>query len=295
MILDPPVTDESSQLPSFEQLKRVAGPGFRSASLSRASFPILLLLTGLGVMGCAANPPEAEPLRVAAASDLQEAMPVLVERFRAETGIKVEFTLGSSGQLSQQIEQGAPFDVFLSANRKFVEDLAAQKIIEPDSVRAYALGSLALAVSRSAPATIKTLEDLRRPEVVRVAIANPEVAPYGAAARLALQNAGLWEGLSEKIVMAESVRQVLQFVSSGNAEAGLIGKALAGAADVRAEPIDAELYEPIVQVLGVVAESGKRTEAYRFADFLREAAGRAELERFGFRIPEAAIPDGPDR
>ena len=251
---------------------------------SRRAIAILL---ALGLAGCGGTDSETpEPLRIAAASDLQDVMPRLVEGFRAETGVEVEFSLGSSGQLSQQIAQGAPFDVFLSANRRFVEDLAAEAIIRPDSVREYALGSLALAVSESAPATIRGLEDLRGPEVVRFAIANPEVAPYGAAARQALQAAGVWDDLSEKLVLAESVRQVLQFVRSGNAEAGLLGRALTNAPGIRAEAIDPALYDPIVQVLGIVAESRRGAEAGRFVEFLGGTEARAILERFGFSIPD---------
>jgi molybdate transport system substrate-binding protein len=112
--------------------------------------------------------------------------------------------------LTQQIRQGAPLDVFLSADMAFVRDLAKENFVEPDTVRAYARGRLVLVVNRASGMTLEGLPALVRPEVKRVAIANPEFAPYGRAARQALEKAGLWEGLKPKIVQAETVRQALQ-------------------------------------------------------------------------------------
>lgn len=256
--------------------------------------PCLLILAS----GCGGKPrPEATPpLRVAAASDLQAALPVLASRFRLETGLTVEFSVGSSGQLAQQIAQGAPFDLFLAANRKFVDDLAAQGDVDPSSVRPYARGSLVLAVLASEAGTIRSLDDLRRPEVKKVAIANPEFAPYGLAAKQALEHKGLWEELRPKVVQAETVRQALQFVQSGNAEAGLVGRAIADVPEVRSLPVDPELYDPLIQALGITKGAKDPAQAAKFAEFLFSEAGQGILSDFGFRSPPTrSTPDEEGR
>lgn len=246
---------------------------------------VALLAVVVGVLGCESAEPEAEPLRVAAASDLQNALPILAARFRQDTGIVIEPTFGSSGQLAQQIEQGAPFDVFLAANRAYVEGLAEKGVIEPDSVRAYARGSLVLAVHQDVGAWLTALNDLRKPAVRKVAIANPEFAPYGRAAKQALEAAGLWEELQPKLAQAESVRQALQFVETGNAEVGLVSRANAGSEALRIIPIDPALYEPLEQALGVVKGSKRREDAEKFVDFVLGEVGQGMLSDLGFRHP----------
>jgi molybdate transport system substrate-binding protein len=222
---------------------------------------------------------------VAAASDLQGVLPSLAERFTAGTGVTVTPVVGASGQLAQQIRQGAPFDVFLSANMGFVRDLANEGLIEPDTVRSYARGRLVLVVNRGSGVTVEGLADLARPEVKRVAIANPEYAPHGLAARQALEKSGLWEGLKPKLVQAESVRLALQFVQTGNAEAGLVSHSVAEVPEVRQSRIDPSLYEPILQGLGIVARSGHGESARRFTRFLLDGEGQKVLASYGFDPP----------
>lgn len=233
-----------------------------------------------------------EPLRVAAASDLQAVLPLLAEAFAKESGIEIVATTGSSGNLARQVRQGAPFDVFLSANQRYVDELAAEGIIEPESVAPYAVGVLVLAVNRDSGIPVEALADLDRAEVQRVAIANPDHAPYGVAARQALEDAGLWEALEPKLVRGDTVVQTLQFVRTGNAEAGLVALSNALGADaVRVVPIDPATHEPILQVLGVVADSARLRDARTFARFLLEPPGQRILLENGFR----AIPDPPQR
>jgi molybdate transport system substrate-binding protein len=251
-----------------------------------ASLMVLLMFAGCGRSG----PPTDEPLRVAAASDLQAALPALTEGFREQTGRTVEFVVGSSANLALQIRQGAPFDVFLSADRARVEALAAEGLVPSDSVRPYAVGSLVLVVHRGSKVEVKALADLVRPEVKHVAIANPEFAPYGVAARQALESADIWEALGPKLVMGETVRQALQFVQSGNAEAGLVGRAIADVPEVAVVPIEPEAHAPIVQALGIVAESKQQDAARAFAGFLLGPAGQGILARYGFKPP----PGAPD-
>ncbi|HEX8203563.1 MAG TPA: molybdate ABC transporter substrate-binding protein [Isosphaeraceae bacterium] len=251
-----------------------------------------ILAFGCAGSGDGSHPP-APPkprLRVAAASDLQVALPALAARFERDRGIGVQAVFGSSGQLAEQIRQGAPFDVFLAANVAYVERLAADGVIRPESVRPYAVGPLVLAVHRESGRAVEALPDLARPEVRRIALAHPGHAPYGAAAKQALQRAGLWEALEPKIVYAETVRQALQFVQSGNAEAGLIAGASARVPEIRTIAIDPALHDPIVQGLGIVSETEQADPARAFADFVLGPDGQAILAEFGFRKVESSAP-----
>jgi molybdate transport system substrate-binding protein len=229
-------------------------------------------------------------LRIAAASDLQAALPRLGERFAAKGGVAITSTFLSSGLLAQQIKQGAPFDVFFSANEAFVRDLAASGSIRPDSVHTYARGSLILAVYGDLGDRVGSLADLDKPEVKKIALANPETAPYGKAGKQALERAGLWDKLRPKIVIAESVRQALLYAQKGDAEAALVGRAIADVSEVRTFEIDPALYDPIVQALGIVADSSRQADAAAFAEFVLGDEGQAILKTFGFK-PAAA--DGP--
>jgi molybdate transport system substrate-binding protein len=254
----------------------------------------VLAMMPLWIVGCggpgggttagqqAAGRPKA-PLRVAAASDLQMALPVLAERFRAKSRIAITTTFLSSGLLAQQIKQGAPYDVFLAANEAFVRDLAGGGSIRPDSVHAYTRGSLVLAVYRGLGDRVQSLADLTRPEVKKIALANPEAAPYGKAGKQALERAGLWERLQPRIVVAESVRQALLYAQKGDAEAALVGRAIANVPEVRTVEIDPGLYDPIVQALGIVADSSRQADAEAFVRFVLGEEGQATLKEFGFK------------
>ena len=253
--------------------------------------PVVAAL-GLTVGGCGARVTdpgtghEHEVLRVAVASDLQRVLPKLVGAFTRSSKANVGFSLtfGASGQLAEQIKAGAPYDVFLAANRKFVEDLAAGGFIRPGSAQPYARGTLVLAVHREAGGAIETLADLKKPGVKKIALANPAFAPYGVAGKQALERAGLWADLESKVVPAETVRQALQFVQSGNAEAGLVGRAIADVPEVRVVAVDPGLYDPIVQALGIVARTDAG-EAESFTRFVLGPEGRKILADFGFNAP----------
>ena len=251
---------------------------------------IILVLAGCGADR---HPPSApEPLRIAAASDLQNALPTLAERFSRQTRVEVSLTFGASGQLAEQIKNGAPFDIFLAANTQFVNDLAEAGFVRPESVRPYALGTLVLAIHPGAGSSdgIRGLSDLAQPDVKKIAIANPATAPYGAAAKQALERSGLWPKVEPKIVQAETVRQALQFVETGNAEAGFASLPNARAARVRRVEVDPGLYDPIVQALGLVARSKKAEDAESFARFVLGEEGRKGLAEFGFKLVGTATP-----
>ena len=246
----------------------------------------VLVLVALTAAGCDRRlpPAPAQPLRIAAASDLQRVLPRLIERFQNQTPTTVTPTLtfDASGQLAEQIKAGAPFDLFLSANVKFVTDLAAAGLVEPASVQPYARGSLVLCLHRAAGDQVRGLADLSRPEIKRIAIANPDYAPYGLAARQALERAGLWSSLESKIVRANSVRQAMIYVQNGDAEAALVSHALAVVPEVRVIEVDAALYDPLIQALGIVAATKQRDRARALAQFILGGEGQAILRESGF-------------
>jgi molybdate transport system substrate-binding protein len=222
------------------------------------------------------------PLRIAAAADLQRALPKLAERFQRRTGTTTTLTFGASGQLAEQIKAGAPFDMFLAANVTFVKDLAAAGLIFPESVQPYARGSLVLVVHRAAGDQVRGLADLSRAEVKKIAIANPVYAPYGLAAKQALERAELWSRIKPKVVWAESVRQALVYAQQGDAEAALVGRAIADVPEVRTIEVDPKLYDPIIQALGIVARTSQPDGAREFARFVLCEEGQTILRECGF-------------
>lgn len=256
----------------------------QSGPAGRVSLIILPIAAALGLTATGCGSAASGPLRVAAASDLQRAMPVLTRQYRERTGVATVATFGASGQLAEQIKAGAPFDLFLAANLKFVQDLADDGLVRPGSVAPYARGTLVLAVHRESGTAIEGLADLTRPGVRKVSLANPAFAPYGAAGKQAIERAGLWPDVGPKIVQAESVRQALQYVQSGNAEAGLVGRAIADVPEVRVIDVDPRLYDPIVQGLGIVSRS-RSGDVEAFRDFVLGPEGRRILADFGLKAP----------
>lgn len=186
---------------------------------------------------------------------------------------------GSSGMLARQIENGAPFDVYLSANEKFVRDLAAQGRIDPATVTPYATGRVAI---WSKQERYRSLAGLRKAS--RIAIPNPAHAPYGVAAWQALEKQGLWSELEARVVYGENVRQAYQYAASGNADVVLTSWTLVF--DRGGVLIPANLHEPVRQCAGVIATTRNRTVAGRFLEFLVSKEGRALLARHGLFPPD---------
>jgi molybdate transport system substrate-binding protein len=250
----------------------------------------LFLLSTIGCDRTRAKPGPAAPLRIAAASDLQLALPKLKDAFQARTGITTELSFGASGRLAEQIKAGAPFDVFLAANQAFVRDLAETGFVKPESVHAYARGSLVLAVYHELGDQVRSLADLTKPELKKIALANPVTAPYGKAGKQALERAGLWAKLEPKIVLADSVGQALLYARKGDAEAALVGRAIASVPGVQVVDVDSQLYDPIVQALGIVAASARTADAERFAEFVLGEDGQRILKESGFAQAESTPP-----
>ncbi|MCU0500552.1 MAG: molybdate ABC transporter substrate-binding protein [Anaerolineae bacterium] len=233
-------------------------------------------------------------LTVSAASDLIYAFGEIGRQFEAETGHKVVFNFGSTGQLTQQIEQGAPVDVFAAANVSFVEDLERQGLILPDTKQMYARGRITLWTRADSPLQITNLADLTRPEVRRLAIANPDHAPYGVAARQAMQTAGIWEAVQTKLVLGDNVRQTLQYAETGNVDVAIVALSLsvpaAGDTSGRWTVIPQEMHPPIDQALAVIKDTRHEAAARAFAALVNGPQGRQIMRKYGFILPGEA-PD----
>jgi molybdate transport system substrate-binding protein len=246
-----------------------------------ALFALLLTLAG-----CNRRVEDVE-LTVSAAADLTPAFQELGGLFTEQTGIRVAFNFGSTGQLAQQIEQGAAVDVFAAANQSYIADLEKAGLVISDTIALYAQGRITIWTRSDSPLSFASLNDLAQAEVSRIAIANPEHAPYGVAAREALQSAGLWGSLEPKLVFGENVAQTLQFAETGNVDAAIVALSLSIAAgdDGRWVLIPAGLHNPLNQALAVASSSRHQAEARQFAAFVNSEAGRKVMRRYGFILP----------
>ncbi len=245
----------------------------------------VLSLASTSALGGQAGPGGSRPeLIVAAAADLLFAFHEIAPIFERDHHAKVILTFGSTGQLAQQIQHGAPFDVFFAANIAFMDELRAKGAILLDSMEAYAQGQIVLATLRTR-SPLSGLGDLARDDVGRVAIANPAHAPYGMAAREALVSAGVWDKVQSRLVYGENVRQALQFLQTRNVDAAIIALSVAQVPDVLYTRIDPRLYHPIVQAAAVTARSRQPDLARAFIRFVNGPQGRVIMKRLGFLLP----------
>lgn len=222
-------------------------------------------------------------LRVAAAADLEPVLPPILQQFQQQTGIHAEVTYKASAALTTQIQNGAPFDLFLSANMAYPERLAAAGLTD-GAPQQFARGTLVLWTRRDGHLT-PSLDLLGTPAIKRLAIANPDRAPYGRAALAALQSLKLYESLQSRIVTAENISQTAQFVDSGNADAGLISMTSALTPRLSADGtffvIPKDLYPPIEQGAVVLRNSAHRDAAYRFLNFLLSSPVQRQFTKSG--------------
>ena len=238
----------------------------------------LLLGSTLALAACRRSS-ALRALRGAAASDLEPAFTELAAEFAAQTGRSVVFSFASSGSLAQQLEHGAPFDLYASASTELVRRLLTHERLMAGSQRDFARGRLAM-WARAGVAVPQNLQELTRPGLGRIALANPEHAPYGQAAVAALRKNGLYDSLQPRLVFAENVRQALQFAQTGNADVALTALTLARRGGAYTEVPESE-HPPLVATLGVV-RGGDERGAAQLADFICGAAGQAILRRHGF-------------
>jgi molybdate transport system substrate-binding protein len=241
-----------------------------------------LLLT----LGAAAQ----TPLRIAAASDLQFVFPVLTAQFERESRHRVDVSFGSSGNFYAQLQNGAPFDLFFSADVDYPKRLESSGLTVEGTLAEYASGRVVL-WTRNEPHLdlARGLATLAEPRVRRIAIANPEHAPYGRAAVAALRHEQLYDRVRSKFVLGENISQAAQFAQSGNADAGLIALSLALAPAMRASghyvEIPASYHPPIEQAAVILRSSRQPDVARQFLSFLQKPESQRALQEAGFVLP----------
>jgi len=214
-------------------------------------------------------------------------MPELAKNFEQKTGARVKVSYGSSGNFFSQLQNGAPFDVFFSADAAYPEKLEAANLTELGTRRQYATGKLVLWVRNESPLDLtKGLQILLSSTVNKIAIANPAHAPYGRAAEAALRSQKICEQVSAKLVIGENISQTAQFVQTGNADAGLIALSLATAPAMKAKgryiEISASSYPAIQQACVVMKSSRQKKIAREFVEYVTGAEGKQVLKSFGF-------------
>ena len=236
-------------------------------------------------------PAQGREIRIAAAADLKFAMSELGSQYEKQHGIKINVSYGSSGNFFAQIQNGAPFDLFFSADIEYPRKLEAAGLIEPGTLYEYAVGRIVIWMPADAKIHVNDgFTALLDSGVQKIAIANPEHAPYGRAAVAALQHAKVYDRVKEKLVYGENISQAAQFVQSGNAQAGIIALALAvspGMASGKRWEIPTEMYPPIEQGAVVLKSAKDKETAKAFLDFVKSDTGKATLAKYGFTFPAA--------
>jgi molybdate transport system substrate-binding protein len=229
--------------------------------------------------------PKGREILVSAAISLKNAFEEIGALFEKQTGVRVNFNLGASGLLQRQIETGAPVDIFASAGEKQMDELQSRGFILAKTRRNFARNTLVLIIPTRSPVPIHSFADLAHPRVGKVAIGNPKTVPAGQYARDALIHLKIWDGLQSRLVLAENVRQVLDYVVRGEVDAGLVYAsdvpAAHGEAVVAARAPDGS-HSPILYPIAVVKGTISRSDAQRFIDLTRSRAGQAVLSKHGF-------------
>lgn len=232
----------------------------------------------------------AQEITVAAAADLQFAMQDIAARFHKETGTSVKLIYGSSGNFFQQIQNGAPFDMFFSANLDYPKKLEAAGLIEPGSYYQYARGKIVIWVPKDSKLDLGSgLQALLGPSIKKIAVANPQHAPYGQAAVAAMQKGNVYDKVKDKLVLAENISQTASFVVSGSADVGLLALSLAVSPNMKDKGRYAEVpaaeYPPIEQACVILRSSKNKEAAQQFLSFIKTAAIDELLKTYGFDVP----------
>lgn len=240
----------------------------------------------------------ADELTVAAASDLTFAFNDIAGKFHAQTGDLVKLSFGSSGNFYSQIQSGAPFDLFFSADIGYAQKLESAGLTEPGTLYEYAIGKIVVWVPADSKLDARMgLSILADPAVHKIAIANPEHAPYGRAALAAMKHEGIYERVKDKIVLGENISQTAQFVQSGNADIGIIALSLALAPTMKDQgryfEIPASDYPPLEQAAVVLKSSKKKDLARKFLSFLRTPEIASQMQRYGFALPKPPSSSDP--
>jgi molybdate transport system substrate-binding protein len=235
---------------------------------------------------------KAQPeLLVAAAADLNPALNDIAQQFEKKTGVMLKLSFGASGALTQQIQNGAPFDLFFSADMDYPRQLITQGHADTASLYKYSLGKLVLWVPAGSPLDVehKGMEVLLDTSVKKIALANPQHAPYGRAAVAALKHAGLYDRLSDRFVLGENVAQTAQFAESGNAQAGFVALAHALSPAIKSTGkfwvIPGDYYPPLEQGVVIITSSQHKKEAADFLAYVKTKEASEVLRRYGFTLP----------
>jgi molybdate transport system substrate-binding protein len=257
--------------------------------ISLSLMALLVLVSGVSI-------PQAESagreINVAAAADLSAALQEVATNYEKRTGIAVKLSFGASGALTQQIQNGAPFDVFFSADMDYPRQLIAGGQADGATLYRYAVGQLVLWIPKDSPLDVehKGMDVLLDPSVKKISVANPQHAPYGRAAAAALKHYGLFEKLGDRLVLGENVSQAAQFVESGNAQAGLVALAHALAPAMQGKGrywiVPAEAYPPLDQGVVLISHSPHREDAAAFLGFVKTEEVAGLLRRYGFSSPD---------
>lgn len=256
---------------------------------SLSTVALLLLISGRAISTAESS---AREINVAAAADLSSALQEVADTYEKRTGVAVKLSFGASGALTQQIQNGAPFDIFFSADMDYPKQLIADGHAESSSLFRYAVGRLVLWVPSDSPLDVehKGIDVLLDPSVKKIAMANPQHAPYGRAAAAALKHYGLYEKVSDRLVLGENISQAAQFVESGNAQVGFVALAHAVAPAMQGKGkfwmVPADAYPPLDQGVVLIAHSPHSEDAKAFLEYVKTAEVAATLRRYGFRLPE---------
>jgi molybdate transport system substrate-binding protein len=231
-------------------------------------------------------------INVAAAADLSNALQEVAANYEKKTGVAVKLSFGASGALTQQIQNGAPFDVFFSADMDYPRQLIAANQAEGATLYRYAVGKLVLWVPKDSRLDVehRGVDVLLDPSVKKISIANPQHAPYGRAAAAALRHYGLYEKVADRLVLGENISQAAQFVESGNAQAGFVALAHAIASTMQGKGkywvVPAEAYPPLDQGVVLISHSPHQSDAATFLEYVKSAEAAAVLQHYGFSLPD---------
>src|SRR5580704_15417552 len=276
------------------------GSGFISMANAWRCFPTMRRLISLSliaflVLASGISIPRAESadreINVAAAADLSAALQEVATNYEKRTGVAVKLSFGASGALTQQIQNGAPFDVFFSADMDYPRQLIAGGQADGATLYRYAVGLLVLWVPKDSPLDVehKGMDVLLDPSVTKIAMANPQHAPYGRAAAAALQHYGMYEKVKDRLVLGENVSQAAQFVESGNAQAGFVALAHAAAPAMQGKGkywvVPAEAHPPLDQGVVLISRSVHKKDAEGFLEFVKTEEAADLLRSYGFTSP----------
>jgi molybdate transport system substrate-binding protein len=231
-------------------------------------------------------------INVAAAADLSSALQEVANNYEKRTGVTVKLSFGASGTLTQQLQNGAPFDIFFSADMDYPRQLIAGGQAESATLYRYAVGRLVLWVPKDSPLDVehKGMDVLLDPSVKKIAIGNPQHAPYGRAAAATLRHYGLYEKVSDRLVLGENIAQAAQFVESGNAQVGFVALAHAIAPAMQGKGrywvVPADAYPPLDQGAVLISHSPHQQDAAAFLEYVKSPETAVVLKRYGFSLPE---------